>query len=1209
MTVPVPDPVLLGKSSEDTSMGVLAPMVNKEEDAEPIPTRDQATSTTTPVRGKVLPDTPQTRNSLGRTFEGALFVGQLVWVDSSSVFLLSAAAPAQNFESEQRLLGEVIDVMKVPEEDEVSGGARRFLYYVLLYDKGMHFSDWYKSSDVVALTIEEVTSYRIPEGDEGHSGGMARTPLNDSVSTADLDSGMSHAGTTPNTPRLHHHQSRGPSDSLGIDEKYWDLQYGRKHNEQYYIASHRINLEKAKARVKNVRFVKVGEDPPLYTWFFSPYPPEIVDQLRLRPGDTRDDPSTQLHICKRCFRPFASEREMFSHMTTCSVANPPGVLIWRKVSGDKVLGVVEVDGQSNEDYCENLVLFTKLFLEGKSLSEHQSNRRDLVKSFWFYVLVQWDHPEEVPASPTAMPGSTRPPHFVGYFSKEKVDRQFSHILSCIMVLPSFQRHGYGKFLVNLAFELSDRENRHGSAERPFSPSGHVLLHAVWARRILEFLDRTREEEAGRSSVACTVNIASIAHATSVIPSDIWSTLTEAGLLPSQNKLRPRASAGDRLPTLTPAKLERRVSCDTPTIEALKMVARGSGLPLEASEVYWCPPKVFREGEGDDCPVISTRRRTAAMKARKLGSPSSGSPALHVGVVWHKRSCESGGGTVALHDRRWSVGDGAAWELCIRSVINVTRLASTMSSSFPALSAVASVIFDLMSPSLASSATAPLPSVMYSWRVKALRQWIDEFKAKSSGDGKLRVSDLESLGHLDQYHYRGLVACDEVISTLGLGPDVTVLDVGCGVGGPARYISYKSGCSVVGYDVQEGLIEVGRELTEAVGLASKVDLVCGDATEDMYASANKEKYDAAFSLLVILHIPNRLSVLKAMYEALKPGGSVLIEDMIHLTEEGPFTDREEELLREMVGAHSVSGVAKYRRELMDAGFVDIEFRDLTKVWGPWSQQRSEDYEAGKERQISSVGVEHYNNRSKFYAAIAELFRGGRLGGASITMRKPTVMERRLVEGRAALTEEKMARVPMSIIETNGCTNSKVFPLADHDNWQFHFFAANEKSRIKSLSFRIWSAKSLPLRAWLWYVTDEGETKVLVDYQSKSLNALREVPDGQIKIELGSLGSLILRDDVDDSNGVGEFTLLHEGSEMLRMHFTTEGLHYPWEVPGQKDKVVHRPFLRGDLIMDNVHSPMHGYSKRYYGPNYGPVWGYRLSFMRPLSITATLTVRLA
>ncbi|KAF4664887.1 hypothetical protein FOL47_004901 [Perkinsus chesapeaki] len=143
----------------------------------------------------------------------------------------------------------------------------------------------------------------------------------------------------------------------------------------------------------------------------------------------------------------------------------------------------------------------------------------------------------------------------------------------------------------------------------------------------------RLEEASRSSVSCcSVNIASIAHATSVIPSDIWSTLTEAGLLPSQNKLRPKASAGDRLPALTPAKLEKRVNCDIPTIEALRAVARGNGMPLEPSDVHWSPVKVFREGEGDECPVITTRRRTAAMKARRSSvngggvSPASSSPA-------------------------------------------------------------------------------------------------------------------------------------------------------------------------------------------------------------------------------------------------------------------------------------------------------------------------------------------------------------------------------------------------------------------------------------------------------------------------------------------------------------------------------------------------------------------------------------------------------
>lgn len=73
------------------------------------------------------------------------------------------------------------------------------------------------------------------------------------------------------------------------------------------------------------------------------------------------------------------------------------------------------------------------------------------------------------------------------------------------------------------------------------------------------------------------------------------------------------------------------------------------MPLNSCDVYWSPPKVFREGEGDECerhgfiivrdhsmsgPVISTRRRTAAMKARRVGSPSSGSPAAAVhGATW------------------------------------------------------------------------------------------------------------------------------------------------------------------------------------------------------------------------------------------------------------------------------------------------------------------------------------------------------------------------------------------------------------------------------------------------------------------------------------------------------------------------------------------------------------------------------------------------
>lgn len=53
----------------------------------------------------------------------------------------------------------------------------------------------------------------------------------------------------------------------------------------------------------------------------------------------------------------------------------------------------------------------------------------------------------------------------------------------------------------------------------------------------------------------------------------------------------------------------------------------------------------------------------------------------------------------------------------------------------------------LSLSTSPSGDTTLPSVMYSWRVKALRSWMGEFKA--DGERQLMVSDLESLGHLDQ----------------------------------------------------------------------------------------------------------------------------------------------------------------------------------------------------------------------------------------------------------------------------------------------------------------------------------------------------------------------------------------------------------------------------------------------------------------------------
>jgi hypothetical protein len=73
--------------------------------------------------------------------------------------------------------------------------------------------------------------------------------------------------------------------------------------------------------------------------------------------------------------------------------------------------------------------------------------------------------------------------FVGYFSKYKVQKKDGPILSCILVLPSEQRKGYGKLLISVAYEIAKREGKQGSAERPLSGPGLAAFLSWWTWRL------------------------------------------------------------------------------------------------------------------------------------------------------------------------------------------------------------------------------------------------------------------------------------------------------------------------------------------------------------------------------------------------------------------------------------------------------------------------------------------------------------------------------------------------------------------------------------------------------------------------------------------------------------------------------------------------------------------------------------------------------
>ena len=130
---------------------------------------------------------------------------------------------------------------------------------------------------------------------------------------------------------------------------------------------------------------------------------------------------------------------------------------------------------------------------------------------------------------------------------------------------------------------------------------------------------------------------------------------------------------------------------------------------------------------------------------------------------------------------------------------------------------------------------------------------------------------EQLFALDQWHYHGTEAIAAAARALGLTAESRVLDVGAGVGGPARYLAHTTGCRVTALELQKPLHEIGVDLTRRTGLADRVTHVCGDALTHDFADGS---FDAVVSFLAIVHIPDRPRLFDRLARALRAGRRLL-----------------------------------------------------------------------------------------------------------------------------------------------------------------------------------------------------------------------------------------------------------------------------------------------------------------------------------------------
>jgi ubiquinone/menaquinone biosynthesis C-methylase UbiE len=135
--------------------------------------------------------------------------------------------------------------------------------------------------------------------------------------------------------------------------------------------------------------------------------------------------------------------------------------------------------------------------------------------------------------------------------------------------------------------------------------------------------------------------------------------------------------------------------------------------------------------------------------------------------------------------------------------------------------------------------------------------------------------IEALAPYDHFHGRGLEATEELADQLTIAQGDHILDIGSGIGGPARYIAERFGARITGIDLTAEFCEVARHLTQVLGLEDRVDFKQGDASAMPFGDAS---FDGAYSMNVSMNIADKAGFYAEIHRVLRPGGWLVLSEI-------------------------------------------------------------------------------------------------------------------------------------------------------------------------------------------------------------------------------------------------------------------------------------------------------------------------------------------
>ncbi len=192
---------------------------------------------------------------------------------------------------------------------------------------------------------------------------------------------------------------------------------------------------------------------------------------------------------------------------------------------------------------------------------------------------------------------------------------------------------------------------------------------------------------------------------------------------------------------------------------------------------------------------------------------------------------------------------------------------------------------------------------------------------------------DDISSFEEFHIGGRDATRHLAQFVQLEKGVKLLDIGCGIGGPARTLFDEFGCDVTAIDLTEEYIHTAQELTKLVGLGNAITFQVENATE---LSFEDNSFDIVWMQHVNMNIENKDKLFSEIQRVLKPLGQLVFYEILKMNEEPlqfPVLWAGTQELSHLITEDN------YRSKLENAGLIEAQWEDRTLFAIKWFQELS------------------------------------------------------------------------------------------------------------------------------------------------------------------------------------------------------------------------------------------------------------------------------